>query len=111
MRAFWYLRRRTVKADVDEELRVHIDMRIDELMAGGMARDDATRLAMQQFGDLEATRRYCREQDETREKTVQRTLMFQDFVQDIRIGARSLMRVPMLTLTIVVTVGIGIGAT
>ncbi|MEP6783889.1 MAG: ABC transporter permease, partial [Acidobacteriota bacterium] len=37
--------------------------------------------------------------------------MVNEFVQDLRIGARSLMRVPMLTLTIVVTVGIGIGAT
>jgi putative ABC transport system permease protein len=42
---------------------------------------------------------------------VQRSLMFQDFRQDIRIGVRSLMRVPMLTLTIIVTVGSGIGAT
>ena len=42
---------------------------------------------------------------------MQRTLMLQDFMQDLRIGMRSLMRVPMLTLTIVATVGIGIGAT
>jgi putative ABC transport system permease protein len=37
--------------------------------------------------------------------------MFQDFVQDVRIGIRSLLRAPVLTLTIIVTVGVGLGAT
>ena len=35
----------------------------------------------------------------------------QDFTQDLRIGARSLLRAPILTLTIIVTVGLGLGAT
>ncbi|MBY0497316.1 MAG: ABC transporter permease [Cyanobacteria bacterium] len=108
---FWYLRRKNVPSEVDEELRVHIEMRVDELVASGMSREDATREAMRQFGDLEATRRYCREQDETRENVMQRTLSIQDLGQDVRIAIRSLMRVPLLTATIVATVGIGIGAT
>ena len=37
--------------------------------------------------------------------------MFEEFTQDLRLGIRSLARVPMLALTIIVTVGIGIGAT
>jgi predicted permease len=105
------LRRRSVAAEVDEELRLHLEMRVEELIAAGMPADEAKREALRQFGDVEATRRYCRRQDETRETAVQRTLMFEDFMQDIRIGIRSLLRVPMLTLTIVITVGIGIGAT
>jgi putative ABC transport system permease protein len=108
---FWYLRRRSVKSDVDEELNLHLEMRIDELAASGMPRDDARAEAIRQFGDIEATRRYCRQQDETREKTMQRTLSIQDLGQDLRIGIRSLLRVPMLTLTIIATVGVGIGAT
>jgi predicted permease len=105
------LRRRSVASDVDEELKHHLEMRVEELVASGMARGEAHREALRQFGDLEATRRYCRQQDETRETVVQRTLMFQDFMQDLRISVRSLMRVPMLTLTIIATVGVGIGAT
>jgi putative ABC transport system permease protein len=108
---FWYLRRRDVRSEVDEELRTHIDMRVEELVASGMSREDATREALRQFGDLDATRRYCREQDETREKTMQRMLSLEDLTQDLRIGLRSLMRVPVLTLTIILTVGVGIGAT
>jgi predicted permease len=105
------LRRRAVKAEVDEELSLHLEMRINELIATGMAPDDARREALRQFGDLDATREYCRRQDEERENEMQRALLFQDFVQDLRIGVRSLMRVPLLALTIIVTVGLGLGAT
>ena len=108
---FWYLRRRSVDADINEELNMHLEMRIDELAGSGMSREDARREAIRQFGDLEATRRYCRNQDETREDQVQRSLLIQDFIEDLRISVRSLMRAPVLTLTIIATVGIGIGAT
>ena len=108
---FWYLRRRNVPAEIDEELNVHIEMRTDELVAAGMPPDEARREAIRQFGDIETTRRYCREEDETRENAMQRTLSIQDLTQDLRIGVRSLLRVPMLTATIIATVGIGIGAT
>jgi predicted permease len=37
--------------------------------------------------------------------------MFHDMAQDIRISLRALLRAPVLTLTIVATVGLGIGAT
>src|SRR5687768_11738418 len=110
-RPFWYLRRRSVKAEIDEELKLHLEMRIEELVAQGSTRDDARREAIRQFGDLEVTREYCRRQDEQKEKDMQRTLLFQDFMDDLRIGLRSLLRAPVLTLTIVVTVGIGPGAT
>lgn len=108
---FWYLRRRSVDQEVDEELTTHLEMRIDELVASGMSRADAKHEALRQFGDIDATRRYCRQQDETRESTMQRTLSIQDVSQDLRVGTRSLLRVPLLTATIIATVGIGIGAT
>ena len=37
--------------------------------------------------------------------------MLQDLLQDLRVTLRGLLRAPMMTLTIVVTVGLGIGAT
>jgi predicted permease len=100
-----------VSAEVDEELSLHLEMRIDELIAGGLAVEDARREALRQFGDLAATRAYCRQQDEARENVMQRALLFQDVTQDLRIGVRSLLRAPVLTLTIIVTVGLGLGAT
>src|SRR5688500_6341158 len=110
---FWYLRRRpeAIRDEVDEELCVHLEMRIEELRAKGLAPDDARREAMRTFGDVEGTRRYCRRQDLEKENRVQRLLFLQDLAQDVRIGFRNLLRVPALTLTVVVTVSLGIGAT
>jgi predicted permease len=110
-RPFWYLRRRSVRSDVDEELTLHLETRVEELRSRGMSIESARQEALRQFGDLEGTREYCRRQDEQKESDVQRALMFQDFGQDIRIAIRSLTRFPILSLTIIVTVGIGIGAT
>jgi putative ABC transport system permease protein len=110
---FWYLRRgpETIRDEVDEELRVHLEMRIEELRANGLSPDDARREAVRTFGDVEATRRYCRRQDLDKENRMQRLLVVQDLAQDVRIGLRNLLRAPALTLTVVVTVGLGIGAT
>jgi putative ABC transport system permease protein len=110
---FWYLRRRpeALREEVDEELRVHLEMRIEELRSRGLAPGDARREALRQFGDLEHTREYCQRQDREKEDRVQRTLFVQDLGQDIRMGLRNLLRAPVVTLTVVVTVGLGIGAT
>jgi putative ABC transport system permease protein len=112
-RPFDFLRRRpdAVAAEVDEELAVHLEMRIEELRARGLPADEARREALRQFGDLDGTRRYCKGQNEQKETHMQRLLLLQDLSQDIRICARSLRRAPVLALTIVLTVGLGIGAT
>jgi putative ABC transport system permease protein len=73
--------------------------------------DAARREALRRFGDLEYTRRYCRQQDHEKEKRMQRTLMLEDLAQDLRICLRTLVRAPVMTMTIVATVGLGIGAT
>ncbi|HEY7476026.1 MAG TPA: ABC transporter permease [Vicinamibacterales bacterium] len=110
---FWFLGRRpeTVRRDVDEELRVHLEMRREELTRQGLSADAARREALRQFGDLERTREYCRLQDHEKEKRMRRLLMFEDLTQDLRISFRGLRRAPLMTLTIVLTVGLGIGAT
>jgi len=110
---FWYLRRgrRALESDLDEELKLHIDLRIEELRASGLSAEDARREALRQFGDLEYTRRYCHEQDREKEKQMARGLLFEELFQDLKISLRGLVRAPIMTLTIVATVGLGIGAT
>jgi predicted permease len=112
-RPFWYLRRRpaTLASEIDEELNVHLAMRVEELRADGLSPDAARREAIRQFGNLDYTRRYCQRQGLQKEKRMQRGLLLEDLIQDLRIGLRSLLRAPMMTMTIVVTVGLGIGAT
>ena len=109
---FWFLRRRPreIAADVEDELRVHLDLRIEALMASGLSREEARREAIRRFGDLDSTRRYCREQGEEKEREMQRHLAVTDLIQDARIAIRGLLRAPVLAITIVGSVGLGIGA-
>lgn len=113
MKRFWYLRRspRTIQSEVDEELRLHLEMSTDELVARGLSREQARREAERRFGDLHGTREYCRQQDEWKDTAMHRQLLFEDFIQDLRIGVRGLLRAPLMTAIILTTVGLGIGAT
>src|SRR4051812_38215678 len=105
--------RRTPKdiaADVDDELRAHLELRIDALVGSGMSRQQARDEALRRFGDIDGTRRYCRLQHEQKERKMERTLALADLIQDLRIAVRGLLRAPVLALTIVASVGLGIGA-
>jgi putative ABC transport system permease protein len=102
---------RNIPKEVDDELRAHLELRIEALMATGMSREDARREAIERFGDIDGTRQYCRRQDEEKELTMQRRHAVADLMQDLRIAIRGLLRAPVLAVTIVATVGLGIGAT
>ena len=113
MRPFWYLRRnrQSIDSEIREELDLHLQMKLEELAARGFSPEEARREAQRQFGDVDFTRRYCRQQDLQKEKRMHRSLVLADIMQDARISLRSLLRAPALTLTIILSVGLGIGAT
>ena len=104
-------RKETVGQEIDEELRLHLELRAEELRASGMSEEAARREALLRFGDLEQTRRYCKRQDLRKERSMRRGLMLADLLQDLRICVRGLLRAPATTLAIVATVSLGIGAT
>ena len=112
-RPFWFLRRRAaaIARDVDDEIRAHLEMRIAELRASGFSDEDARREAVRRFGDLDATRDYCRRQDRAKEENMGRALALGDLLQDVKIALRGLVRAKGLAAVIVATVGLGIGAT
>ena len=47
---------RSAGRDVDDELRFHLESRVDELVAAGRPRADAEREAAREFGDVAAAR-------------------------------------------------------
>ena len=112
-RRFWYLRRRPEPSGPRWTKSFASTSRcaIEELRRAGCRRDDARREALRQFGDLEGDAAVLPAAGSEKENRVQRLLMFEDLAQDLRICLRGLLRAPVLTLTIVVTVGLGIGAT
>jgi hypothetical protein len=52
-------RRPSLEAEIDDELRFHIDMRIAENRAAGMTPDEAKADALRRFGDLAKIRAKC----------------------------------------------------
>src|SRR5829696_9014190 len=104
---FW---RRDVPADIEDELAFHFQMRIGELTGKGMTPDAARAQALEEFGDVAAVRRGLLTIDQRVARRASRTEWLDGWRQDIVYAARSLRHTPGVTLTIVVTLALGLGA-
>lgn len=99
------------RAEVDEELRFDLDMRVRELVErDGLSEPDARARALQEFGDLEATQRYCAATD----AGIDRRRRWSDWLDDLRkdtaFALRSIRSQPAFASIVLLTLAIGIGA-
>src|ERR1700686_1501845 len=94
--------RRRLYGDLSEEIREHLEEKIEELVAGGMPRKEAAAAARREFGNVTLL-----EEDS---RAVWRWPSIENLVADVRYGLRMLGRNPVFTVVGLLTIAIGIGA-
>jgi predicted permease len=97
-----FFRRKKAFDDLSEEMRLHIDERIEQLEREGLSRPEAERRARIAFGNVELV------QERSREVWQWPTL--DSICSDVRFAMRQLRRSPGFTFAAIVTLALAIGA-
>lgn len=100
----------SVQRDIDAELRFHLEARVDALVEEGLSREDARAKALEEFGDVNSVRMDLREIDGRVARRRSRVELLDGLRQDLVYAARSLRRAPAVSLTIIATLALGLGA-
>jgi predicted permease len=96
------VRRRKLFDDLSEEMRLHIEERVEQLMREGMSAEEAQRQARIAFGNLTLVEEHGRE--------VWLWTTLESFQADVRFALRQLRRSPGFSVAAVLTLAMAIGA-
>src|SRR5919199_1833440 len=109
-RRYLRLLRPNPAADLDDELRDHIESATEALVASGLTPADARAEALRRFGDLPRVRGEVRGLDERHFPSSRRAAMIDTLLYDLRHAARGLRRSPGFALVASVSIALGIAA-
>jgi predicted permease len=98
------------KADVRDELRFHIESKIEDLRAKGWSHEEASREAKRQFGDIDTVQREGETIGLERDRRQERDEYWGALVQDVRYATRTLRHDRSFALVAILILGLGIAA-
>jgi macrolide transport system ATP-binding/permease protein len=95
------LRRSRMESEMDAELRFHIEAYTEDLVRGGVSREEAMRRARIEFGGIERVKEEGRE--------VRGIRLIETAIQDLRYGVRMLRQNPGFTVAAMLAIALGVG--
>ena len=97
--------------EVEDEIKLHLTLRAEQLMAQGASPTDAYHQAVRKFGALDESRARMLDAARHRERQMKRIELFDEIRQDTIFALRTLRRQKGWTAITILTFALGIGAT